>query len=220
MPAVSEPWWWQLAYSNRPRPRRYQARSCPQRRQENPRGQRCSKIARRHSSSVGYSCMNSISVLGCLISASIARAPKATWGTGRKGMGMCRPLQARPFPGIHRGPSWRQSGRLRAASPCLLPSANAARFSSTILGEDAARWPPSPCSQARTRTAPGAHPRPRCWLDLLAELLVGELGEGDARALQSPVSPSERTRPSSQSSRPPGLVSRAYSSKAGWESTA
>src|SRR5665647_3521381 len=74
-----------------PRPCRYQAFSWPQRRHENPCGQRCSKSAWRQSSSVGYISMKSISVFGCrTIFASLwVAAQEATGGTGRKGMVMC-----------------------------------------------------------------------------------------------------------------------------------
>src|SRR5665647_2859473 len=73
-----------------PRPCRYQAFSWPQRRHENPCGQRCSKSAWRQSSSVGYISMKSISVFGCrTIFASLwVAAQEATGGTGRKGMVM------------------------------------------------------------------------------------------------------------------------------------
>src|SRR5665647_3104533 len=62
----------------------------PQRRHENPCGQRCSKSAWRQSSSVGYISMKSISVFGCrTIFASLwVAAQEATGGTGRKGMVM------------------------------------------------------------------------------------------------------------------------------------
>src|SRR5665647_2737798 len=75
-----------------PRPCRYQAFSWPQRRHENPCGQRCSKSAWRQSSSVGYISMKSISVFGCrTIFASLwVAAQEATGGTGRKGMVMSR----------------------------------------------------------------------------------------------------------------------------------
>src|SRR5665647_416245 len=65
----------------------------PQRRHENPCGQRCAKSAWRQSSSVGYISMKSISVFGCrTIFASLwVAAQEATGGTGRKGMVM--PLQ-------------------------------------------------------------------------------------------------------------------------------
>src|SRR5665648_854133 len=73
-----------------PRPFSSQAFSWPQRRHENPCGQRCSKSAWRQSSSVGYISMKSISVFGCrTIFASLwVAAQEATGGTGRKGMVM------------------------------------------------------------------------------------------------------------------------------------